>query len=420
MIAWLSLLLLLCCSGIVSATETALFALDNRALRDAGRSRSGTRRRVHRVMQHPHRVLMTVLIANTAVNVAIFTTAFIESNALRTQRPVLAAVVGVGVLIAVITVGEILPKTFALANAERLAPTAAGLIAALQIILAPIRWFLRTMLVSPLIRLFTPSRTLPEHVTVDELRLLVERSAQDGAIDHKENEMLQAVVAAEEVRVREIMIPRVDIRSVKTGCSRNAAQQALDAAGQRRIIVRGRDLDDIRGLIHARDLYAYPTTSVPSLVRAIAFVPEQANVMQAIRLFRRERIRHAIVVDEYGGTAGYLSFGRILAWITGDVATDEDAAPPAAATQIDEHTYRIPASFSARALSERFGFDRIDRHIDTVGGLVLARLGRMPRVGDEVGIGNLTLTVEKVRRHRLEQILIRCDNGDSQPGGKQA
>lgn len=414
MTAWLSLLALLFASGMVSASETALFALDGKALRGASSSPSRTRRRVHRVMQHPHQVLMTVLIANTAINVAIFTTSFIKANAIRVQSPAMAAALGVGVLIAVITLGEILPKTIALANAERLAPTAAGLIAALQFILAPVRWLLRTLLVDPLIRLLSPSRPLPQRVTMDELRKLVERSADDGAIDHKENEMLQAVVAAEEVRVREIMVPRVDMPSVSVGSTRRAVLHALKVAKRRRIIVRGRDLDDIRGMIHARDVLIHNGAGAQIPVRAVPFIPEQANVMQALKLFREKRIRHAVVVDEFGGTAGYISVGRILAWITGDVADDEEGDQPAVTEQIDDHTYRIPARFSARALCDRFDFDKTESHIDTVGGLVLARLGRMPRVGDEVRISNLTLIVEKVRRHRLEQVLIRCDN-DNEP-----
>ncbi|MCH8148957.1 MAG: DUF21 domain-containing protein, partial [Planctomycetes bacterium] len=210
---WPLLMLLLVCSGAVSASETALFALNRRALEDFRRSPVLMRRRVGLLMEQPRRVLMTVLIANTATNVTIFAVSFVVLRDLRTSHPGLAAAGGVGVLLAVILFGEMVPKSIALSGAQRLAPPAAALIDVLRIVLTPLRLFLRTLLVDPLIRLMAPASRLGE-VTTDELRQLVDHSAQDGVINFQENTMLQAAVTLRDIRVREIMTPRVDMESV--------------------------------------------------------------------------------------------------------------------------------------------------------------------------------------------------------------
>ncbi|MHC4695983.1 MAG: hemolysin family protein [Planctomycetota bacterium] len=481
MMVWIWLAVLLCCSGLVSASETALFGLSRRALYEFGRSHRPLRRRVYLLMQTPGQVLMTVLIANTAVNVAIFAASFIALRGVTLDRPasrgllgsssdagwvregihapateegvlapatIFAPAMGIAVLIAVIAFGEIAPKTVALSRAESLASPAAGLISVLKVLLAPLRWVLNTLFVTPLVRLATPTSSESGEITTGELKELVEHSARDGVIDSKEHEMLQAVVAAGQVSTREIMTPRVDIASVRyadlvaesavrtadPARSRQALVKRMQrtahrAVAPRRLVVCGRDLDDICGVVYARDLYINPRAPIETLIRPVQFIPEQVNLVQLLRHFRREEVRFAIVVDEYGGTAGLVSIDHVTKWILGTPtldrptygglvgpASDEGSVregilvPATPATQqIDENTYRLSGNLSARHWAERFAVRQIDRHIDTVGGLILATLGRMPKAGDSVRIGNLTLTVEQVDKRRIERILLRRD-----------
>jgi len=117
----------------------------------------------------------------------------------------------------------------------------------------------------------------------------------------------------------------------------------------------------------------------------------------------------AIVVDEYGGTTGLVTIEDVVGWIVGDLPDADTPRPEAAAERIDENTYRVPGDLSARAWAERFGAGEIDRHIDTVGGLILSRLGRVPRVGDRVRIRNVTLTVEEMNHRRIERVILHHD-----------
>ena len=169
----------------------------------------------------------------------------------------------------------------------------------------------------------------------------------------------------------------------------------------------GRDLDDIHGVVYARDVYLHPRAPLKTLVKPVHFVPEQINLVQLIRYFRSEKVEFAIVVDEYGGTAGLVSMEDVGEWIVGDLP-DPDAVRPTPTTErLDENSYRVSGDLSVRLWADQFAVGEVERHIDTVGGLVLAKLGRLPHVGDTVRVGNLTLKVEAMDRHRIEHVLLQ-------------
>jgi CBS domain containing-hemolysin-like protein len=416
---WLALVFLLCCSGCISASETSLFGLNPQALHQFGRSGNALGRRVFQLMRAPRRMLMTILITNTAVNVAIFAISFIAADRLHDDHPTIAAAANVGVLFAVIVFGELVPKAIALSNARFFAPIAAAIITVLQLVLSPAHWILGRWVVDPLTRLLAPSARASDVVSTDELRLLVEHSACDGHIDAAENDWLQAVVSFSDVSVREVMTPRVDIRFVFIDCDRETAIATARDAHRRQLPVCGRDLDAVRGVLRVRDLYLKPNATVRSLVRRVRFVPEQANLIQLLRHFREARSHLAIVVDEYGGTSGLVTTEDVVQRIVGILPDADPAARTDGAECIDENTYRIPAGLSARAWADRFGAD-IPAQVDTVAGLILSRLGRMPRVGDRVIVRNLTLTVESMLGRRIQHVLLQRRSDPAPTGGGEA
>lgn len=409
---WLILILLLFCSGAVSASETALFSLPRKMLREFELS-GGLRRRAARLMRRPRRVLMIVLIANTAANISIFAASYVAFEGIGASHPGVAAAGGIAVLLAVILLGEAVPKGVALADAPLLAPLAAGLISTLEVVLNPLQWVLSTVLVNPITRLMSPASTYSDTVTTEELRLLVEHSARAGHIDSTENGMLQAIVGLGEASVRDVMTPRVDMESVRLSDNPGVVLAKMRASRKRVVPACGRDLDDIQGLLYARDVLLAPGTALKHLLRPVEFVPEQINLAQLMRHFRQRRAHFAIVVDEYGGTAGLVTNEDAVEWIVGDLP-DEETAPFAPTTErLDENTYRLSGDLSVREWADRFGVGEIDRQIDTLGGLILSRLGRLPHAGDTIKIRNLTLTVEAVDRRRIERVILRRGADDA-------
>ncbi len=416
---WLVLLVLLAASAAISGSETALFSLSRRALDAFRTSGHSLQERVYAVMQHPRRALLTLLLANTAVNVAIFTVAFVAMDQLRGQHPASFAAASAAVLLAVIVFAEMLPKTIALSNAQRLAPTAAGIVSVLEVVLSPPLWFLAFFILDPMARVLAPGGDGSESVTPEELRFLLEQSALDGVIDTRENEMLVGAVALAGASVREVMTPRVDLQAISLHSDPATARRIATASRHRTLLACARDLDDIKGVISARDLYLTPSASPRALVRPVHYVPEQVNLVQLIRYFREKKIQFAVVVDEYGGTAGFVSLTDVAKRIVGEMV-DERGARSVAVEAIDDHTYRIPGDFSVRMWADRFGVQEIDGHIDTVAGLILSRLGRVPKPGDAVRLRNLTLTVETMDRRRVASVVLHRDQPEDSDGSAKS
>ena len=406
----LAYVILLACSGIISGSETALFALNRQTLHALGRSSRRVDRLAHSLMEEPRRVLMTVLIANTAINVAIFSISFVAARNTASPSPWSTATMGLGTLLLVILVGEIIPKVLAYNSAARFAPVAAPLILSLQTALTPIRYCLATFLVVPITRLLSPGDPPPATLSADELRFLVEQSAQEGVINSSESAMLQAVVALPETKVREIMVPRVDIESIALGDEVDRVRDTLRATHRRKLPVYRRDPDDFIGLLYTRDAFLHPQSTVRDLLRPVRFVPEQADLSQLMRHFKQTRTQLAIVVDEYGGTAGLVTVEDVLEQIVGEISEGDQPLETPPVEAIDENNYRLLGDLNIRVWKEQFAVGStggVFSGIDTLGGLILSRLGRLPRVGDRVGIQNLTLTVEKMRGRRVETVLLR-------------
>ncbi|MCH7813492.1 MAG: HlyC/CorC family transporter [Planctomycetes bacterium] len=417
---WILLVLLLACSGFISSAETALFGLSRLELRSFTAGGGPLKRRAVRLMRHPQRVLMTVLMANTTVNVLFFAVAFVTFERLGDTHALAATVAGVVTLLAVIVFGEVLPKALARAHAARFAPLVVPPIQALQTVLTPFRWFLGAVLVVPLTRLLQAPSIRGDEVTVDELRALVEMSAHRGVIDSAENRMLQTIVALPEINVRSVMKPRVDVRAVPIGAPPGRVRREMQRAKLTKLPVYGRDLDDIRGLVYARDLHLRAGVPVARLIRPVPFVPEQINLLRLIEHFRSTQSQLAIVVDEYGGMAGLITLEDVLEEMVGDLAgTDKPAEPDT--EMIDQDTYRLAGDLSIREWIQQFGPGGLggtlaaSARVQTIAGLVLAELGRWPRVGDSVRIRNLTLTVERIEGRRIARILLHRDRAGSTP-----
>jgi len=414
------LAVLLVCSGVISGSETALFGLSRAELRGFQATGGALRRRAWQLMQRPRRVLMTVLIANTTINVAFFAISFLTFEQLGEQHALAASAGGVGALLAVILFGEIIPKAVAQAHAARVAPFAAPLVHTLALAFWPLRVVLRTVLVEPLTRLLSPTLAESDDVSADELRALVEMSAHGGVIDSAESRMLQEIVSLPEISVRAVMRPRVDVVALPLSADTLAMKERMRSVRLTKLPVYGRDLDDIRGLIYARDLYLRAREPVERLIRPIHYIPEQANLLQLIEHFRLTRSQLAIVVDEFGGTAGLVSVNDVLERIVGGL--HGGGAPDQPATvAVDENTYRLAGNLDIRSWIERFGVGgeaggRIARSgVETVAGLVLAELGRFPREGDTVCIQNLELTVNSMTGRRIDWILLRRSRAASGP-----
>lgn len=408
--------LLITCSFFVSGSETALFALTNRQLRTFSNSDNVFKRRAYLLMRHPQRVLMTVLLANTTLNIAIFAVSYSGASRMGPPNPLVAAISGVITLLLVLLLGEVVPKALALAHAVRLAPISAPVIQMLQIVTTPFRVVLQGAMVEPIIRLISPSE--PEGDPAEDLRALVEMSAHQGVISSRENDMLQAVFVLPEVPVRSVMVPRVAINAVKLNSPRRQILKVFYETKLKQLPVIGRDMDDVRGTLKMRDLFLYPQKPIAQLINPVRFVPEVINLLQLLNHFRETKTRFAIVVDEHGGVSGLVTLEDVVEQIVGDLVSSHRPEDDTPIIKIDDGQYIASGRLGVRHWRRIIGDHPQLADVDTIGGVVSALLGRLPRVGDTVKVGGISITVEDMADRSIGRVRLRVER--SKPGAEAA
>ena len=288
---FLPLAVLLLFSGLFSASETALFSLD-----EGGRNRAG--RATRRLLASPRDLLLTILLANLFVNLVFFAAAPVLLGEGRDAGE--RVLLGLAALLAILLCGEILPKTLALRAPVMVARLVTLPLAVLVRVLAPVRRFLGWVL-DILLRLTGEIDKRERAITPETLAAALERSAEAGILAAGEADLLGEIVELSSLRVREIMTPRVDILALDIEDEADERDEVVREAARRRLtwlpVVKG-DADNVVGRVALRDLLGHPDRSLESLVMPVTFVPEVANVLTMLGHLRDERVAEALVVDE--------------------------------------------------------------------------------------------------------------------------
>ncbi|MFT5288965.1 MAG: putative hemolysin [Planctomycetota bacterium] len=382
---------LLLASGFFSSSETALFSLS----RDQHRRSSRT---VQRLLERPQALLVTILLCNLLVNVMFF--AFARRLVAPSEGGLREVLVALGGLTALLIFGEIVPKTLALRQRMGIARLAAPIIGILVVPFGRLSKPAMRLLELPhglLDRRLAPDRGL----TPEALARVLARGAKEGVLEGEEADILAEIVELDEVRVREIMTPRVDALFLNVdGSDRDELVTKAVAARQSWLPVVADSPDQIIGRVRLRELIREPGKSIDSMVMPVRFVPEVASALDLLRTLKEHRAAEAVVVDEWGGTAGYVTAEQVFEEIVGELRTEDEVRVPAL-VPLGENRYRVAGGLSVRDWNDSFGLRIVPHEFETVGGLVTARLGRIPRVGDEVLVENLHLEVSEVRGRRV-------------------
>jgi CBS domain containing-hemolysin-like protein len=399
-----SLVVLLLCSGFFSGTETAVFSLSRGQLHHL-RHGHGAGPLVARLMARPRRVLYTLLFGNMLVNVAFasISAALILDFQGRGAPAWTAPVASFAALLALILVGEVTPKMLAYATNERWALIAVGPFLLLQRAFSPVLWVLETAFVGPLVRMIAPHERHRPAVSADEMAAVLDLSAKRGIIDHDASSLLREIVSLADLRVGDIMVPRVDVVAYDVDAPREGLLDLIRRTHVRRIPVYEQDLDHVIGVIHAKRLLLSPAAPLRSLVVSVPFVPEHANVERLLHQLRLRRSQIAVVVDEYGGTAGVVLLRDALEEIVGELpGPGEDRGP--AVEELPDGKYLIDADLAIHEWVDAFKIDLKGERISTVGGFVTSLLGRIAKEGDAVTYRNLRFTVATMRGRRIGKL----------------
>lgn len=392
---WPALALLLCASAFASGSETALFALTLEQRERAGE-------RVLRLLRDPQALLVTLLLCNLAVNILFFA---VVSGLVPRGEPYEELGWGALALFAVVFLGEIVPKALALHLALPVARLCALPVETLVLGGRPLGRAVQFVLRLVLRALGDVAREEPP-ITADSLGEVLEQSASHGLIGVGEADLLAEVVELEGLRVGEIMTPRVDLLTLDLEASEDDNLQIVARALARRqtwlAAIRGQP-DDLVGIVRLRDLLREDDRPLAEIVRPALFVPEVASVLGLLKQLRERKGTEAIVIDEYGGTAGAVTIEAVFEEIVGDLRV-EGEAQEAPVEALGDGRFRVSGSLSIRDWNEQFGCHVVPEGFETVGGFVTALLGRIPRAGDRVRAHGLVTQVREVRGRRVTSV----------------
>jgi putative hemolysin len=320
----------------------------------------------------------------------------------------------VGLTLAILIFSEIVPKTLGATHWKRLAKPSAhvlrAMVVAMKPILIPLGW------VSGWI---TPDKDQPT-VSREELEVLADIGRREGTLDEEEWKVVSSVIRLDEVSVGEVMTPRTDMSAVPVECSVADAQQAMLDTGHLRLPVYKESLDQIVGVLVARDLWRANQSGVKSVVdvmRSVPFAPASKPVEDLIPEMRAQRVKLAIVVDEFGGTAGLVTLEDLIEEIIGEIQDEHESDEPIAFQAMADGQQRVWGGASLRDASQQLAFEPTEdeeERFETIGGFVFGRLNRIPVLDDQVDIESGSLRVIKMKGRRVEYLLFvpRSDEAD--------
>jgi putative hemolysin len=402
----LTLLVLIGCSALLTGAEAAYFSLGRARLRRLAESRSTVGHTP--LIERPHELLVTLLVGITLINIgAAAIAATVAEDLFGHRYGVLVEIVAMVVLLT--TFGEVLPMTIAVKQPDRFLKLAGRPVAWLGALVAPIRAILGGLTALTVRLLGRDRRTEPE-LTEEELRTLVDVGASEGVVETDEREMIHKVFELEDTRVREIMVPRPDMFCLDLDMPREEILPALRENLHSRVPVYEGAVDVIVGILYTKDLLPY-LKGLPADFRLRDhlhppyFVPESKRADVLLQEFQAKKLHMAIVVDEYGGTAGLVSLEDLLEELVGEIA-DEYDEPERLIHRVDAQTYRVSGKLPIEELNAITGLAISGKGFDTVGGWVMDLFGRIPRATERKSTPELTVTVEKVQRTRVLEVLV--------------
>ncbi|SII84633.1 CBS domain-containing protein [Mycobacteroides abscessus subsp. abscessus] len=410
---WFFLAALLCLifSATLAAVDAALLSVSHHAIQDAKDEGKASAVRVERILAD----------LPTNINVIIFVRLFLEAlatvfialayDSLYSVGPLMVVLTVLTSSIAVFVVAGVSPRTIGRRRSLGVSLGLSGIVTFLLVVLRPL-----TKVLVWLGNLLTPDKVYKHgpFVTSDQLRDLVERASESDIIEDGERDMIQSVFMLSETSAKQVMVPRTDLVTVTSGTPLNKVMNLFLRSGFSRIPISGEDLDDIEGVAYLKDvarrLHQHPEDAerpVNTLARSVLFVPETKPADDLLRQMQIESTHLAILIDEYGGTAGLVTIEDIVEEIVGEIDDEYDAVDEDL-VEADDGTYLVSTRMSITDFAEYFDV-RIDvDDVTSVGGLLTKLIGRVPIAGSSAEIAGLRLTAleGQGRRHRIAHVTV--------------
>jgi len=396
-----------------SSSEAALISVSKIRIRSLAEQGNRAAQAAKDLWENHDKLFATILLTENAFIIFASSVGTALSLVIFGEQGLLVATLTMTVLI--VLFGEITPKTFAARNSERMALLVARPISIIVKVLTPLIYFF-TLIANFLIGLVSRGREIQSpFVTPQEIRMLATIGEEQGTVLEIEREMVHKVFEFGQRQVREVMIPRPDIVGIEVGTAVEGLLNTCANSSHSRFPVYSGDLDNVVGFVSIRDiLFAMvnesvdPGSDLNGLVRPTIFVPETKQVGQLFHDMRTQHMQAAIVIDEYGGTAGMVTLDELVEEIVGRL-TDEWVTEPLL-VEIDEHTVQVDGLMRIDEVNTELGTNLPeDDDYDTVAGFVLHQLRRIPDEGERLTYGDIELTIREMKGPKIEKLFLKRD-----------
>jgi putative hemolysin len=410
-------------SAFFSGSEVALFSFDKKKLRDFKKEHRIVSGYVQSLLDNPRRILVTILLGNTIVNVAasiiavMFAIEAAKSFHISVEVALLIQIVILTIVL--LFVGEVTPKLWASKYPGHFLLFASIPLYWIGVLVYPISKLLTDILKVATSKIdFDNSRTALQGAEIKELASL---GVEQGTIEEDEHDLIHGIVAFKTVTAREVMTPRVDIVAVSMETTFDEMITLINDCGHSRLPLYENSLDKIIGIIYSKDLLPYlkspelrKTISLKSICREALFIPETKMIKDLLHEFQEKNMHVGIVVDEYGGTAGLISLEDILEEIVGEIHDEYDEEENEI-IKLSENSYMVLGKVSVDELNELLGynFSSESDDYDTVGGFIFNQAGIIPKQGFHFTFSNYKFTVKEVSNNRVNKVLVeRIENSE--------
>ena len=403
------LILLLLLSAFFSSSETALTTVNKIRMRTLSESGNKRADRVLRVTDDSGKMLSAILIGNNIVN--------LSASSLATSLAIhylgnVGAGIATGILTFLILIfGEVTPKTLATIKADSIALAIAGIIDVLMKILTPVIFIINKLSMGLLFLLRINPKDGSQQMTEEELRTIVDVSQETGVIENEERNMIHNLFDFGDAEAKEIMVPRIDMTFVQVDAT---YQEVLDVFRQdmfTRLPVYEDTTDNVIGIINMKDFLLEQddeTFSVRSMLRDPYFTYEHKNTADLFLEMRKSSISLAIVLDEYGVTAGLITLEDLLEEIVGEIRDEYDADEEDDITQISDREFYVLGSANLDDVSDALGYSFESNDYDTIGGYCLGLLGHLPEKNEIIITDdNVLLRIDRMDKNRIERVYIK-------------
>ncbi len=428
---------LILANGFFAAAEIAILTARRSRLETAARSGDRAARIALRLAEDPNRFLQTVQIGITLVGTLASAFGGVRLVGVLAERlravdwgPVAqhAEAIALGIVVLAITYvsllfGELVPKRLALGGAERLAKVVAVPMQALSEIARPFVWVMGAS-TQTVLRMLRIEEARGTGVSVEDIEHLIRSGEEEGVLEATEQRAATRALHLGERTVREVMRPRVEIDALDVNTPADEVVGSVVMSGFSRVPVYEDDLDNIVGFVYNKDLMRQLHMGWPvelrKLLRPVPLVPKSLRLDQLLDLFRSKRTQMAVILDEYGGTAGLVTMEDVLEELVGEIHEEHRDDEPQEIVRRGQASWSVDAAVSVNNVLELVGRPELramaPRDVSTVAGLIQTLLGRIAVVGDRVGWNDLTLEVVETDGLRVERVLVTvreaADRGD--------